>query len=53
MLQTRMTSVAEMLLDEDDEYESLPSSAGPMVHAMAGTMAGIIEHTCMFPVDGT
>lgn len=50
-VKTRMTSVAEMLLDEDDEYESLPASAGPMVHAMAGTMAGIIEHTCMFPVD--
>eukprot|EP00035_Acanthoeca_spectabilis_P022441 m.443766 g.443766 ORF g.443766 m.443766 type:complete len:306 (+) comp19008_c0_seq1:309-1226(+) len=34
-----------------EEYEDLPETAGPLVHAMAGSIAGICEHTMMFPVD--
>eukprot|EP00051_Salpingoeca_urceolata_P009080 m.111422 g.111422 ORF g.111422 m.111422 type:complete len:322 (+) comp16116_c1_seq2:374-1339(+) len=36
---------------EDDEYESLPDSAGPMVHMTAGSLAGVFEHCVMFPFD--
>lgn len=39
------------LLDDDDEYESLPPTAGPVVHMTAGAMAGMAEHTALFPVD--
>lgn len=35
----------------DDEYESLPDSAGPAVHMVAGAMAGMLEHCVMFPFD--
>lgn len=45
-------SVAVELLDEDDEYESLPPSASILVQGMAGSIAGVVEHTCFFPVDG-
>eukprot|EP00038_Savillea_parva_P007021 m.167341 g.167341 ORF g.167341 m.167341 type:complete len:307 (+) comp12812_c0_seq1:282-1202(+) len=34
-----------------EEYEELPETAGPLVHALAGSIAGICEHTAMFPVD--
>eukprot|EP00039_Didymoeca_costata_P014221 m.227404 g.227404 ORF g.227404 m.227404 type:complete len:311 (+) comp15972_c0_seq4:336-1268(+) len=37
--------------DDDDEYESLPNNAPPWVHAMAGSVAGVVEHTVMFPID--
>lgn len=34
-----------------DEYESLPESSNPAIHALAGSVAGIAEHTLMFPLD--
>eukprot|EP00041_Stephanoeca_diplocostata_P035427 m.1248086 g.1248086 ORF g.1248086 m.1248086 type:complete len:308 (+) comp24697_c0_seq2:258-1181(+) len=34
-----------------EEYESLPDSASPLIHALAGSIAGICEHTAMFPLD--
>jgi len=34
-----------------DEYESLPESQSPLVHALAGSVAGVCEHTFAFPVD--
>eukprot|EP00037_Helgoeca_nana_P019841 m.194836 g.194836 ORF g.194836 m.194836 type:complete len:307 (-) comp25024_c0_seq1:1180-2100(-) len=34
-----------------EEYEDLPETAGPVIHALAGSIAGICEHTVMFPVD--
>lgn len=34
-----------------EEYESLPDSVSPLIHALAGSIAGICEHTAMFPLD--
>ena len=45
-------SVAVELLDEEDEYESLPATASVLVQGAAGSIAGVVEHTCFFPVDG-
>ncbi|XP_051667862.1 mitoferrin-1 isoform X2 [Manacus candei] len=36
---------------EGDEYESLPSGAALGTHMVAGAVAGIMEHTVMYPVD--
>ncbi|EGD78225.1 solute carrier protein [Salpingoeca rosetta] len=36
---------------EDDEYESLPPTAGPAIHMVAGAAAGMLEHTAMYPFD--
>ncbi|XP_053572059.1 mitoferrin-1 [Bombina bombina] len=36
---------------EGDDYESLPVSASPYTHMTAGAVAGILEHTVMYPVD--
>ena len=38
-------------MEGDSEYESLPESSGPLVHMFAGSLAGMAEHTVMFPVD--
>ena len=35
----------------DDEYESLPASAGLKTFMMAGAMAGILEHCACYPLD--
>ncbi|KAG8441042.1 hypothetical protein GDO86_006688 [Hymenochirus boettgeri] len=35
----------------DNEYESLPPGVSPLTHMMAGALAGILEHTVMYPVD--
>ncbi|XP_030057679.1 mitoferrin-1 [Microcaecilia unicolor] len=34
-----------------DEYESLPPSASLSTHMTAGAVAGILEHSVMYPVD--
>lgn len=35
-----------------DDYESLPDSmASPAIHMIAGSMAGILEHCVMYPID--
>uniref|UniRef100_A0A8B9FX00 Mitoferrin-1 n=1 Tax=Amazona collaria TaxID=241587 RepID=A0A8B9FX00_9PSIT len=36
---------------EGEEYESLPSGASLGTHMVAGAVAGIMEHTVMYPVD--
>ncbi|NWR94110.1 MFRN1 protein, partial [Furnarius figulus] len=36
---------------EGDEYESLPSGAALGTHMVAGAVAGVMEHTVMYPVD--
>ncbi|XP_053856540.1 mitoferrin-1 isoform X2 [Vidua macroura] len=38
-------------LMESDEYESLPSGVALGTHMVAGAVAGIMEHTVMYPVD--
>ena len=35
---------------EFDEYESLPTSS-TSTHMIAGSMAGILEHCVMYPID--
>lgn len=35
----------------DGEYESLPPHASVTTHMTAGAVAGILEHTVMYPVD--
>uniref|UniRef100_A0A8D2HWF1 Mitoferrin-1 n=1 Tax=Urocitellus parryii TaxID=9999 RepID=A0A8D2HWF1_UROPR len=34
-----------------EDYENLPTSASVSTHMTAGAMAGILEHTVMYPVD--
>ncbi|XP_026867058.2 mitoferrin-1 [Electrophorus electricus] len=36
---------------EGDDYESLPSHASFTTHMTAGAVAGVLEHTVMYPVD--
>ncbi|KAL0979444.1 hypothetical protein UPYG_G00185140 [Umbra pygmaea] len=36
---------------EAGDYESLPSHASLTIHMTAGAVAGILEHTVMYPVD--
>ncbi|NWI19823.1 MFRN1 protein, partial [Crypturellus soui] len=36
---------------EAEDYESLPSGASLRTHMAAGAVAGIMEHTVMYPVD--
>lgn len=35
----------------DGDYESLPAHASLTIHMTAGAVAGILEHTVMYPVD--
>lgn len=36
---------------ESNEYECLPPHASLTTHMTAGAVAGILEHTVMYPVD--
>lgn len=38
-------------LDPDVDYESLPPNVSVTTHMTAGAVAGILEHTVMYPVD--
>lgn len=38
-------------LDADADYESLPPHVSVTTHMTAGAVAGILEHTVMYPVD--
>ncbi|XP_054151296.1 mitoferrin-1-like [Melozone crissalis] len=38
-------------LADSEDYESLPSSVALGTHMVAGAVAGIMEHTIMYPVD--
>lgn len=35
----------------DEDYESLPPHVSVVTHMTAGAVAGILEHTVMYPVD--
>ncbi|KAG8012150.1 Mitoferrin-1 [Nibea albiflora] len=37
--------------DGDADYESLPPHVSVATHMTAGAVAGILEHTVMYPVD--
>ncbi|KAI9175752.1 Fe(2+) transporter [Blastocladiella emersonii ATCC 22665] len=43
--------VAANPVEIDPDYEALPPTAGPIAHMVAGALAGITEHTVMYPVD--
>lgn len=49
MSQTKSSDDAPFNVDGD--YESLPPHASVMTHMTAGAVAGILEHTVMYPVD--
>lgn len=38
-------------LNSDADYESLPPHVPVTTHMTAGAVAGILEHTVMYPVD--
>ncbi|XP_062606857.1 mitoferrin-1-like [Saccostrea cucullata] len=38
-------------MDYDDPYESLPSTSTTTTHMLAGSAAGVLEHSVMYPVD--
>lgn len=42
--------ITEAALDPEDLYESLPT-ASATTHMLAGSMAGILEHCVMYPID--
>jgi len=46
-----MSSENEEDIIGDDEYESLPASAGLSTFMLAGAMAGILEHCACYPLD--
>lgn len=37
--------------NSDGDYESLPPHVSVTTHMTAGAVAGILEHTVMYPVD--
>ncbi len=37
--------------DGDGDYESLPPHVSVTTHMTAGAVAGVLEHTVMYPVD--
>ncbi|KAJ3209114.1 Fe(2+) transporter [Clydaea vesicula] len=49
-MQTEESSLQKVIQDIDVEYESLESSS-LLTNAMAGALAGITEHTVMYPID--
>ena len=38
-------------LEEDFDYEALPATSSVAVHLLAGSLAGITEHTVVYPFD--
>ena len=36
---------------EEDQYESLPPESSLLSHTLAGALAGIAEHSVMYPID--
>lgn len=45
-------SIDSSLSKLDDEFdESLPEGYSPLAHMSAGALAGIMEHSVLFPID--
>ena len=38
-------------MSEDDDYESLGENVSLKVAMLAGSVAGVMEHCCMYPMD--
>ncbi|ODQ79219.1 hypothetical protein BABINDRAFT_162258 [Babjeviella inositovora NRRL Y-12698] len=43
--------MSDLIQPLEVDYEALPESASVMAHLGAGAIAGIMEHTLMFPID--
>lgn len=49
-VETSKPTIAEGLLPEEEDYESLPTTS-VRVQLLAGAIAGIAEHTIVYPID--
>ncbi|XP_016098778.1 mitoferrin-1 isoform X2 [Sinocyclocheilus grahami] len=49
--ETVLASLEMSEVGSDEEYESLPAHASLGTHMTAGAVAGVLEHTVMYPVD--
>jgi hypothetical protein len=49
-VETSKPTIAEGLLPEEADYESLPTTS-VRVQLLAGAIAGIAEHTIVYPID--
>lgn len=48
---SQVKSKDDELYNVDGDYESLPPHVSVLTHMTAGAVAGILEHTVMYPVD--
>lgn len=48
---SQSTGKGDEALSVDGDYESLPPHASVVTHMTAGAVAGVLEHTVMYPVD--
>lgn len=48
---SQVKSKDDELHNVDGDYESLPPHVSVLTHMTAGAVAGILEHTVMYPVD--
>ncbi len=49
--ETVLASLEMSEVKSDEDYESLPAHTSLYTHMTAGAVAGVLEHTVMFPVD--
>jgi hypothetical protein len=49
-VETSKPAIAEGLLPEEEDYEALPTTS-VRVQLLAGAIAGIAEHTIVYPID--
>ncbi len=49
--ETVLASLEMSEVKSDEDYESLPAHASLYTHMTAGAVAGVLEHTVMYPVD--
>lgn len=48
---SQSTGKGDEAVKADGDYESLPPHVSVVTHMTAGAVAGILEHTVMYPVD--
>jgi hypothetical protein len=49
-VETSKPTLTDTLLPEEEDYESLPTTS-VRVQLLAGAIAGIAEHTIVYPID--
>ena len=45
------TSATTVQMDSEHDYEAIPDNYPLSVHMTAGSIAGVVEHVAMYPVD--